>query len=115
MSLFHLVENSDQLIQQIYNTLLENGLLISSATCIKGMAFYIRSVLPIIYKLRIAPKVLVLSNNELINMMKNAGFKIDHQWQPQKKCNFYSRQKVIQNYRSLSLFFQVKMRTLYYT
>ncbi|MCJ8314457.1 MAG: class I SAM-dependent methyltransferase [Saccharospirillaceae bacterium] len=89
MSLFHLVENPGQLIQKIYDNLPENGLLISSTTCIKNMPFYISWMLPVIFKLGLAPKVMVFTSDELINMIKKSGFKIDYQWQPNKKSALF--------------------------
>ncbi|MCJ8278133.1 MAG: class I SAM-dependent methyltransferase [Bdellovibrionales bacterium] len=92
-SILHLTENNEQILMNAYNALRPGGYLVSSSGCIKEMNFLIRGLIPIITSMGKAPEITKFTANELINLHKEAGFKIYDAWNYKKGELFLIAQK----------------------
>jgi len=82
-SILHLLDNRRQVIAKIYRMLKPGGVFISSTICIADEMKYFRFIAPIF---RIVGLTLqIFTTKELQDSFIDAGFAIDHQWQPPGK------------------------------
>ena len=84
MSILHLLENKEEAIARIFRMLKPGGVFVSSTACIADMMFLLKYIVPVGKFLRLFPLVQVFSIRELEQSLTDAGFVIDHQWQPGK-------------------------------
>ncbi|MEE8306675.1 MAG: class I SAM-dependent methyltransferase [Gammaproteobacteria bacterium] len=84
LSILHLVQNKEAIIAKVYNMLKPGGVFVSSTACIADSMKLFKVIAPIGKFLRLMPLVTVFSEQELVKNFTNAGFSIDHQWQPGK-------------------------------
>lgn len=82
LSILHLLEDKDAAISKVHRMLEPGGVFVSSTACVGDMNPLIRLVLPIARILGLAPLVNVFSSDELAASLEEAGFAIDHRWQP---------------------------------
>ncbi len=84
MSILHLLENKEETIARVFRMLKPGGVFVSSTACIADMMFLLKYVIPVGKFLPLFPLVQVFSVRELEQSLTDAGFVIDHQWQPGK-------------------------------
>lgn len=84
MSILHLLESKESAIAKVYRLLKPGGLFISSTVCLAETMKFFKFIGPIGHFLGLLPLVRVLSVAELTTSLTDAGFEIDHQWQPGK-------------------------------
>jgi len=69
----------------IHRMLKPGGVLVSSTACVSDMMWPLRLIVPVGRFLRLFPAIRVFSAAALKGSLENAGFEIDHEWQPKKK------------------------------
>ncbi len=82
MSILHLLENKDAAISKVYRLLKPGGIFVSSTACISDWMKWFKAVAPIGKLSGHLPLVKVFTSEELVASLVNAGFEIDHRWQP---------------------------------
>ena len=85
-NLLHLLDDREQAIADIHRVLKPGGVFVSSTACIGDMTLPLRLIVPVGRFLRLFPLVKVFSAADLKRSLDNAGFDIDHEWQPKKKA-----------------------------
>ncbi len=84
MSILHLLENREEAIARVFRVLKPKGVFVCSTACIADMMFLLKYVVAVGRFLRLFPLVQVFSVRALEQSLTDAGFVIDHQWQPGK-------------------------------
>ncbi len=95
MSLLHLLDDPEAGIQHIHKYLKKDGLFISSTICLGDKMNYFKPLFKLMKLVKYAPSVVhFFKKKELVSMIENAGFKIEHDWQPgPKKAAFIVARK----------------------
>ena len=83
-SILHLMENTGAVIARIHRMLKPGGVFVSSTACLGGRVPVLRAILPVGRFLGLLPLVKFFTVEELEGDLTDAGFGIDHQWQPDK-------------------------------
>ncbi len=83
-SILHLMENKEAVIARVHRMLKPGGVFVSSTACLGGRMPLLRVVLPAGRFLGLLPPVKFFTAEELEGDLTDAGFRIDHQWQPDK-------------------------------
>ncbi len=83
-SILHLLDNKEEVIGKVYKVLKPGGIFVSSTVCLGDTLKIIKFIAPIGKFFGLMPLVKVFTTNELEDCLSNAGFEIDHQWQPGK-------------------------------
>ncbi len=83
-SILHLLEDKDAAIARVYQLLKPGGVFVSSTVCIGEMNIAFRIIAPILGFLHLIPVLKAFNKTELESSISNAGFEIDHNWQPKK-------------------------------
>ncbi len=95
LSILHLLNNKEEVIEKVYKMLKPGGLFISSTACLGDSMKFFKVVAPIGKFLGLMPLVKVFTTKELEDNLTDAGFGIDHQWQPgRNKAVFIVARKV---------------------
>ena len=84
MSILHLLEDRDAVIAKVYNMLKPGGLFVSSTACLGDALSWFKFIAPIGKALGAFPLVKVFKADDLVKSLTQAGFTIEHQWQPSK-------------------------------
>jgi len=83
-SILHLVEDKELVIAKVHDLLKPGGIFVSSTVCMGGANIILKFVLPIGGFLGLLPLFKFFSVKELADSIVDAGFEIEHQWQPGK-------------------------------
>ncbi len=83
-SILHLLENKEAVIARVHRMLKPGGVFVSSTACLGGRVPVLRAILPVGRFLGLLPLVEFFTAEELEGDLTDAGFRIDHQWQPDK-------------------------------
>jgi ubiquinone/menaquinone biosynthesis C-methylase UbiE len=84
-SILHLVADKSAVIRDVHRMLKPGGVFITSTACLGGTMPWLRLVLPIGRFLGLLPMVRFFSPAELVAEFENAGFRIEHKWQPDRR------------------------------
>ena len=84
LSILHLLEDMEDVIAKVHTVLKPGGVFVTSTACIGDMMTLIWVVAPIGRFLGLLPLLRIFTTRELEDSLTNAGFHIDHQWQPGK-------------------------------
>ena len=84
LSILHLLDNWQEVIARVHIILKPTGIFITSTACIGDSMKFFKIIAPIGKFFRLMPVIKVFTTNELADSLSNAGFEIDHQWQPGK-------------------------------
>jgi len=84
MSILHLLENKEDAIAKVHTLLKPGGIFVSSTACLGDTMKFFKLIAPIGYFFGLIPLVRVFTVQDLVDSLTNAGFAIDHQWQPGK-------------------------------
>ncbi len=76
-SLLHLVRDLPVVLESVCEQLRPGGLFISKTVCLKDGPIWMRTLLPVLKLLGIAPHVAVISRDELIEHILAAGFEVE--------------------------------------
>jgi 2-polyprenyl-3-methyl-5-hydroxy-6-metoxy-1,4-benzoquinol methylase len=85
MSILHLLENKDVVIRKIHELLKPGGVFVSSTICLGDSMPFFRFIAPLGKAIGKMPLVRSLRVSELKQSFLDAGFVIEHEWQPGKK------------------------------
>jgi len=83
-SILHLLENKEAVLTKVHKMLKPGGIFVTSTTCLGGAMALLKVVLSIGRFFGLLPLVQFFTVDELVGSLTEAGFKIDHQWQPNK-------------------------------
>ncbi len=84
LSILHLLENTEDVIAKVHKMLTPGGVFVTSTACIGDTMTLIWLVAPIGRFFGLLPLLRIFTTRELEDSLTNAGFHIDHQWQPGK-------------------------------
>ena len=84
LSILHLVENKEEVINRVYKMLNPGGIFVSSTSCMGDSMKFFKIVAAVGKFMRLMPLVKVFTTKELVDNLTAAGFTIDYQWQPGK-------------------------------
>ena len=95
LSILHLVEDKEDVIAKVYKMLKPGGVFVSSTVCIGDTMKFLKFVFPIGTFFGVLPLIRVFTANEIQASLTDAGFSIEHRWQPGKgKSVFIIAKKV---------------------
>lgn len=88
LSILHLLKNKDDAIAKTYRWLKPGGLFVTSTTCIGDMGapvkLFMNTIMPIGQFFGFLPHVNVFGKKDLKESLTQAGFSIEHEWQPKE-------------------------------
>lgn len=84
MSILHLLERPADTVVKVYKLLKPGGVFVTSTACLGDHMKFFKLIGPIGHALGLIPYVKIFTTLELTSMTTDAGFAIDHQWQPAK-------------------------------
>lgn len=84
LSILHLLEDKVEAIAKVYRMLELGGVFVTSTSCIGDTMTFFKIIAPIGKSLGLMPLVKVFTTDELVTSLTDAGFEIDHRWQPGK-------------------------------
>ncbi len=88
-SLLHLLEDKEAALAKIYRMLKPGGVFVSNTVCLGDKMWYFALIEPVGRLLGFMPMVKVFTANHLVERIGQAGFAIDHQWQPEKSIGVF--------------------------
>ena len=93
LNILHLLEDPDSAIRASYKALKPGGVFITSTALVKEMNILWRILIPVMQVLNLAPFVHRFNKTELVEKLNQAGFSIDHLWQPAAQSVFIVARK----------------------
>jgi len=84
LSILHLLPDRDAVIAKVFRLLKPGGRFISSTACLGDTMGLLKVAAPIGKALGILPHLDVMTTAELLRSLEDAGFFLEHQWQPGK-------------------------------
>lgn len=103
LSILHLLKNKDEVIAKVHRMLKPAGIFVSSTACLGDSMKFFKYIGPIGRFFGLIPYVAIFSQQEFVDSLTDAGFKIDYQWQPGKaKAVFIVAKKAEQHKRGES-------------
>lgn len=84
LNVLHLLENRDEVVARIYKMLKPGGVFISSTVCLGASMWWLKIIMPVGNALGWLPSIKFFTSNQLKLCLQEAGFDIDHLWQPEK-------------------------------
>jgi ubiquinone/menaquinone biosynthesis C-methylase UbiE len=96
LSIIHLIDNKELVLNKVNKILKENGLFFSSTVCQGDLPKIIKIIISIVMKFGLIPCMYFFTVEELKQKIENAGFNIELLWQPEKsKAVFIVAKKII--------------------
>ncbi len=84
LSILHLLENKEGAIEKVHRMLKPGGVFVTSTTCLGDSLKFFKLIAPVGKMFGLMPLLKVFTTRELVASLTDAGFEIDHQWQPGK-------------------------------
>jgi ubiquinone/menaquinone biosynthesis C-methylase UbiE len=84
LNILHLLGNKEEVIRKVHALLRPGGVFISSTQCLGDTLNFVRLLGPLGGFFEMLPAVKVFTTKELRDSLTDAGFEVDHQWQPGK-------------------------------
>ena len=84
LSILHLLDNKEEVIAKVHKMLKPGGIFVTSTACMGDTMKFFKVIAPIGKFLGLMPLLRVFTTRELADSLTDAGFEIDHQWQPGK-------------------------------
>jgi len=84
LSILHLLENKEGAIAKVHRMLKPGGVFVTSTTCLGDSMKFFKLIAPVGKLFGLMPLLKVFTTGELSASLTDAGFEIDHQWQPGK-------------------------------
>lgn len=89
LSLLHLLRNKRAVIAEVFRALRPGGLFVTSTTCIRETMPLLGWVSPLTNRLGLVPYLDPMNSAELVAALTDAGFIIEHRWQPSRKAALF--------------------------
>lgn len=93
LNVLHLLEDVDATISRVHGLLKPGGIFVSSTALIDEINVFWRLLIPLMQRLGFAPYVNRFGKQALVSKLTNAGFSVDHEWQPGKESVFIVARK----------------------
>ncbi|WP_375058263.1 class I SAM-dependent methyltransferase [Zobellella sp. DQSA1] len=93
LNVLHLLEDLDAALARVHGLLKPGGIFVSSTALVGDIAVFWRMLIPLMQRLGLAPYVNRLGRQQLLSRLTNAGFGVEHQWQPGKGSLFIVARK----------------------
>ena len=93
LSLLHLVEDREAVVAKIHRMLKRDGIFISNTVCLGDHMKWFRFIGPFGRWFGVFPLLRIFTMKELEQSFKSAGFRIEHEWQPDKHVVFIIARK----------------------
>jgi len=84
LSILHLLEDKEGAIEKVHRMLKPGGVFVTSTTCLGDSLKFFKLIAPVGKLFGLMPLLKVFTTGELVTSLTDAGFEIDHQWQPGK-------------------------------
>lgn len=84
LSILHLLEDKEGAIEKVHRMLKPGGVFVTSTTCLGDSLKFFKLIAPVGKMFGLMPLLKVFTTRELVASLTDAGFEIDHQWQPGK-------------------------------
>ncbi|MDH3533686.1 MAG: class I SAM-dependent methyltransferase [Gammaproteobacteria bacterium] len=84
LSILHLLQDKEQAVARVYKMLKPGGVFVSSTACLGDTMRFFKYVAPLGRFFGVMPLVKVFGKQDLEDCLTDAGFQIDHEWQPDK-------------------------------
>lgn len=84
LSVLHLLEDKEAALAKVHRMLKPGGLLISSTACLGDTMWYFKLIAPLGKALGLLPTLRVFTQDNLKQSHLDAGFTLEHVWQPAK-------------------------------
>jgi len=84
LSILHLLENKEEAIAKVHRVLKPGGVFITSTPCIGDTMKFFKIIVPVGRFFGLMPLVEVFTTEEFVGCLTDAGFTIEHRWQPGK-------------------------------
>jgi ubiquinone/menaquinone biosynthesis C-methylase UbiE len=84
LSILHLLEDKEGAIKKVHRMLKPGGVFVTSTTCLGDSLKFFKLIAPVGKLFGLMPLLKVFTTGELVASLTDAGFEIDHQWQPGK-------------------------------
>ncbi|MBV1911706.1 MAG: class I SAM-dependent methyltransferase [Kangiellaceae bacterium] len=79
LSILHLMDNPELMIEKAYRLLKQGGVFVSSTACIQDRMPLLKYIGPIAWSVGLIPKLNIFSQTELEEMLINSGFTFEYQ------------------------------------
>ena len=93
LNILHLLPNLDETITQVHQILKPGGIFVSSNVLMREVALHWLLLIPVMQFIGFAPQLSLFSKDEIISKLTDAGFSIDHEWQPARASLFIIARK----------------------
>ncbi|AUN96009.1 class I SAM-dependent methyltransferase [Pseudazoarcus pumilus] len=88
LNVLHLLEDVAGAIARVHHLLRPGGMFVSSTALVGELKLHWRMAIPLMQTLGLAPHVSRIKHAELCAMLADAGFVIEHDWQPGRASAF---------------------------
>lgn len=89
LSILHLLENRDAVIEKVYRVLKPGGVFVTSTMCLGDSLKFIKWIAPLGKLLGFMPQIKVFTARELLDSFIAGGFTIEQQWQPAENAALF--------------------------
>ena len=104
LSILHLLEDKEAAMIKVHRILRPGGIFVTSTSCIGDTLRFFKLIAPIGRFLGVMPLLNIFTTDELVTSMTDAGFEIDHRWQPGRgKAVFMVAKKPAESDKATSL------------
>lgn len=93
LNILHLLDDPVAAVSRVYDVLKPGGIFVSSTALVGELMVLWRLLIPAMQAVGLAPFVNRFSRQALVSMLVNAGFSIEHEWQPDKSSVFVVARK----------------------
>ncbi|WP_417468434.1 class I SAM-dependent methyltransferase [Maricaulis sp.] len=84
LSILHLLEDRDAAIARVHELVRPGGVFVSSTACLGDKMWFFSLIAPIGRFFGLLPMVRVFTVKQLVRSLRQAGFEIEEEWQPEK-------------------------------
>ncbi len=88
LNVLHLLEDVKGAISRVHSLLKPGGIFVSSSALVGDLKLHWRLAIPLMQALSLAPHVSRFGREQLLTMLVEAGFSIEHDWQPNRESVF---------------------------